>query len=286
MQIFTHLPRAFILAAVSALALSGAAVLAPAHTRAEAKEMRPAPSDMARVTLLPGWRTAKGTHMAALRVELAPGWKTYWRAPGDAGIPPQFGWDGAENIADVAFHWPVPEVFDLNGTRTIGFANELVLPIEVTPRDPNAPIHMTGKLVLGVCEDICVPLNVMLNATLPSPGAPDGRIKAALRDQPMGAGEAGVRAARCAVEPIRDGLRVRAQIEMPALGADEVAVIEHPDKEIWVAEAMARREGDVLHAETDMVPPSAEPFALDRSRLLITVLAEGRAVEIAGCTGG
>ena len=52
------------------------------------------PGAVADVSILPGWRTAAGTHMTALRVKLAPGWKTYWRAPGDAGIPPRFDWTG------------------------------------------------------------------------------------------------------------------------------------------------------------------------------------------------
>ncbi len=40
--------------------------------------------------VLEGWVRADGTRMAAVQLDLEPGWKTYWRAPGDAGIPPSF----------------------------------------------------------------------------------------------------------------------------------------------------------------------------------------------------
>ena len=49
------------------------------------------PEDVVQIEVLPGWQTASGTQMAALRLTLAPGWKTYWRAPGEGGIPPAFG---------------------------------------------------------------------------------------------------------------------------------------------------------------------------------------------------
>ena len=81
---------------------------------------------LAQVEVLPGWRAANGDHIAGLRITLAPGWKTYWRAPGDAGIPPIFSFTGSQNIQAVAPHWPVPEVFDSNGVQTIGYHDGVV----------------------------------------------------------------------------------------------------------------------------------------------------------------
>ena len=57
-------------------------------------------------SVLTGWRMENGHHMAALRITLAPGWKTYWRAPGEAGIPPRFDWTGSDNLSAVTVHWP------------------------------------------------------------------------------------------------------------------------------------------------------------------------------------
>ena len=60
----------------------------------------------AHADLLTGWRLEDGRHAAAIRIRLDPGWKTYWRAPGDGGIPPSFDWQGARNLAGWSVHWP------------------------------------------------------------------------------------------------------------------------------------------------------------------------------------
>ncbi|MDR5653377.1 protein-disulfide reductase DsbD family protein [Xinfangfangia sp. LG-4] len=235
--------------------------------------------------MLPGWRTAEGRHMAALRIDLAPGWKTYWRAPGDAGVPPVFDWQGSENLRGVEVHWPRPEVFRLNGMQTIGYSRQLVLPVEVLPRDPGAPVRLTANVDLGVCNTVCVPATVSVAADLPvRGGTADPAIRAALDAAPESPRQAGVQALGCRIEPMADGLRVTAVIDMPRLpGRAETAVLEPGDPDIWVSEAATRREGGRLVATSEMVAPDGLPFFLDRSRLTITVIGQGRAVEIRGC---
>ena len=110
------------------------------------------PDNLVRAELLPGWTTDSGAQMAALRLTLAPGWKTYWRAPGEAGIPPQFDWRASGNLAGVAYHWPRPQVFQINGLRTLAYRNELVLPIEFLPVDRGTAVKVSGTIDLGVCE--------------------------------------------------------------------------------------------------------------------------------------
>jgi hypothetical protein len=241
---------------------------------------------VAEVDILPGWRTDNGTHMAALRVRLAPGWKTYWRAPGDGGIPPRFGWAGSRNLASVAFHWPRAEVYEINGMRSIGYYHELILPMELTPERPGAPISLRAEVELGVCEEVCVPLNVNVAADLSGPGSGDPRITAALANRPQTGAEVGVGSVTCAVEPIRDGLRLTAQIDMPQIGPDEVAVFELPDQRIWISESEGRRDGRHLMAASDVLPPSGGPFVLNRSDVRITVFGKNRAVELRGCAAG
>jgi DsbC/DsbD-like thiol-disulfide interchange protein len=240
----------------------------------------------AQIEVLPGWRTDRGTHMAALRVTLAPGWKTYWRAPGDAGIPPRFSWQGSQNVAAVAFHWPRPEVHVLNGMRSIGYFGELVLPMEFTPADPASPMTIGGQVELGICRDVCVPVSAPMAAALAPVNAPDPRIAAALSARPQGAREGGITHVSCDVEPIPDGLRLTAHIDMPAIGRNEVAVIEVADSRIWVSEADDRRDGGRLSASSDLVPPTGAPFLLDRSDVRVTILGDDRAVEFMGCPAG
>ena len=91
------------------------------------------------IEVLDGGLTARGTYMGALRLTLQTGWKTYWRSPGDAGIPPSFDWRGSRNIGSLAIIWPTPEVTMTSGYQTIGYHDQLVLPIEITPNTSNQP---------------------------------------------------------------------------------------------------------------------------------------------------
>lgn len=242
-----------------------------------------AETDLVAARLLTGWATETGSHMAAAEFRLAPEWKTYWRAPGDAGIPPQFDWSGSENVKAVRLHWPRPTVFDFNGMRTIGYRDQLILPIEVFALDPALPVVLRAQVDLGVCRDICVPASVSLGGDLAGSGAPDGAIRAALKARPETSQAAGVTGTTCTVEPIRDGLRVTARIGLPALGADEVVVIEPGGPvPVWVSEASVVRTGGHLQAVAEIVPDQPG-FALDRSSMTITVISSDRAVEIRGC---
>jgi hypothetical protein len=241
---------------------------------------------VAEVDVLPGWRTDSGTHMAALRVRLAPGWKTYWRAPGDGGIPPRFGWAGSRNLASVVFHWPRAEVYEINGMRSIGYYHELILPMELTPERPGAPIRLRAEIELGVCDEVCVPLTANVAADLTAPGGSDPRIVAALADRPESGAEVGVGSVTCEVAPIRDGVRLTARIDMPRIGPDEVAVFELPDQRIWISESEGHRTGRQLLAASDVLPPSGGSFVLNRSDVRITVFGKDRAVELEGCSAG
>ena len=134
--------------------------------------------------MLPGWRTDDGTHMAGFQISLAPGWKTYWRVPGDGGIPPRFAWDGSENMSGVDFHWPVPDVSHINNLRSIGYDGIVVIPFEVGLEDVFADARVAGQVQIGVCEEICVPVTLSFDADLAADGRRDPAIIAALVDRP------------------------------------------------------------------------------------------------------
>lgn len=239
--------------------------------------------DVLRGELLPGWRGADGRHMAALSITLAPGWKTYWRSPGEAGIPPVLDFAGSGNLRSIRLHWPSPVVFDVNGMQTIGYHDRLVLPIEVTPEQPGQPIDLRLTVNLGVCRDICVPARLDLTAVLPAKSQPDPAIQTALASGPAQARTAGLTALTCAVAPITDGLTMTTTITMPSLGAVEAVVIEPADGTIWVSQSDTSRRGGTLTATTDLVPANGAPFALDRSTLRVTVISDRGAVETTGC---
>lgn len=234
-------------------------------------------------SLLPGWQTESGAHMAAVNLTLAPGWKTYWRSPGDAGIPPSFDWSGSRNLKSVRLHWPAPSVFHTNGLQSIGYHDRLILPVEVTAIDPTKPVHLSARIDLGICDDICLPASLSLSTDLTLPGAPDPAIRAALAQRAATPAEAGVTGIACAVEPIADGLRLTASIRVPGSGRNEVVAFETADPSIWIAESIERRDGGSLIAVTELVDRSGAPFALDRSAVTVTVLTDRGAIELRGC---
>jgi len=243
-----------------------------------------APPGMLEARILPGWRMADGRHMAAIRIILKDGWKTYWRAPGDAGIPPAFDWRGSRNLGGTAITWPAPRRIDQGGLLTFGYHDAVTLPLTVTPSRTGRPVRLEGVLEMGVCKDICVPVRLTVAADLPRDVTrPDPRIVAALAERPLSAGEAGVSRVSCRLRPIEDGLGLVAEITMPSAGGDELAVIETADPRVWVARTTAMRQGPRLIAETELVHVEGRSFMLDRSGLRITVLGNDHAVDIRGC---
>lgn len=236
------------------------------------------PDDVARLEIDTGWRQADGTHITGLTIHLASGWKTYWRAPGDGGIPPRFNWAGSQNVKGASVQFPVPDVSVNNGIRTIGYKEAVTLPIRFRLDDPSKPVTLRGEVEIGVCEEICVPVMLRFQAVLPPKGEATTHLKNTIADRPKRGG-----AMTCQISPIADGLRLVATSELSRMGANEVAVIETSVAGVWVSNAVTTRNGGQISAEVEMVPPSAQPFALARSDVRMTILADGRAVEMIGC---
>ena len=243
----------------------------------------PPSADLVRLEVLPGWRTSDGRHMAALRLMLASGWKTYWRTPGAAGLAPLLDFSASSGITAVEPRWPVPDVFHFGGLRSIGYHDAVTIPLDLAL--DGGPARLAGEIEIGVCDEVCVPARLSFSADLPETGDRDPVIVAALVDRPMTGEEAGARAT-CAVAPTADGLELTVGLTLPPLGPDEVVVIESGDPGLWFSEAASSREGSTLVARAETLARNGGPAALDRSRLVITVLGEGRAVEIEGCHAG
>lgn len=239
--------------------------------------------DVLQAEVLTGWQLASGAHMSGVHLDLAPGWKTYWRAPGDAGIPPRFDWSGSRNLQAVHVHWPAPTVFHTNGYQTIGYVDDVILPLEVIPIDPAQPVQLRMQMDLGICDDICLPAFLELSAEIYPPGAPEAGLKQALGERPSSAQAAGLEGVSCDVAPIDDGLRITATLLLPKQPGTETVAFETADPSIWVAESTTTRSAGKLVAATEMVAPSGKPFALDRSGIVLTIIHDAGAVEIIGC---
>jgi len=241
--------------------------------------------EIVRISLLPGWKMENGHRMGALRVDLAPGWKTYWRIAGSAGVPPMFDWSRSSNLARVTIHWPRPDVLKEAGYEVIGYEGQLILPIEFSARDPHAPITLRAQLKLGVCKEVCIPVKLPVQADgVDGPEDENFLIRLALDDQIVAASSAGFKLVSCKTSKGEDGLRLRARFRLPANAAmPQAAVIETANPDIWVAPVKLARNGDELVTETELVAMSDQPLAPDLSKLRITLIGKGLAVEKRGC---
>jgi len=103
---------------------------------------------------------------AGVEIALAPGWHTYWRYPGDAGVPPQFDFTGSGNVKSVTVLWPSPHRFNEGKLSTIGYVDHLVLPLRIAPREQGKPVTLRLKLDYAVCEKICVPVEARAELTV------------------------------------------------------------------------------------------------------------------------
>jgi DsbC/DsbD-like thiol-disulfide interchange protein len=103
---------------------------------------------------------------AGLEIELQDGWKTYWRNPGDSGIPPQFNFTRSRQIADIKVHYPIPRLFNDNGSISVGYKKHVVFPLEVVVGKNTASARLHLDLLVGICAEICIPVQAELS--LPS----------------------------------------------------------------------------------------------------------------------
>jgi DsbC/DsbD-like thiol-disulfide interchange protein len=105
---------------------------------------------------------------AGVQLRMDPGWKTYWRNPGDSGVPPTFDWSGSKNIRSVEVLYPMPHRFaDANGTA-IGYDDEVVFPVKITPERAGEPVTLSLTFEYGLCKDLCIPNTIELRATIPA----------------------------------------------------------------------------------------------------------------------
>lgn len=233
--------------------------------------------------LLPGMRYEDGSRMLGLRLTMAPGWKTYWRSPGEAGIPPQFDWSGSRNVADIQVMWPRPEVFQSFGYRTIGYSDRVVLPVHVTPRDSAAPMAVDLVADLGVCKEICVFEHVELSEEI----APDLRdiaaseIEYAMHDVPVPAAEAGLRAAACRITGNGAHRLLEAHLDF-GTGLTAADVIVEGSETLWITGSRTRLAPDGIHVSAEIELP-ADVSWIERDDVRLTVLADTFTADIRGC---
>ena len=97
--------------------------------------------------------------LGGIAFQLQPGWKTYWRTPGDSGVPPRFDFSKSENIEAVTILWPAPTKFDDGaGGHSLGYHDQIVLPLRIVAKNADKPVTLRAAVNYAVCEKLCIPV--------------------------------------------------------------------------------------------------------------------------------
>ena len=233
---------------------------------------------------LPGVPQEDGSRLAGLRLTLKEGWKTYWRSPGEAGIPPRFDWTGSTNLQSAEIMWPRPEVFNSFGMTTIGYGGQVVLPIRIVSEDPTLPIEVLATVDLGVCQEICVLERFDVSETImpDDPAVGTRQINRAVRAIPMSEAQAGLISAECAIIGAGQKRQLDVGLTFDQPLNDALVLFEGP-QHTWINKAKTHPGTGPIRATADLHLTS-EVSWIDRGALRMTVLAEGFAADILGCT--
>jgi DsbC/DsbD-like thiol-disulfide interchange protein len=117
---------------------------------------------------------------AGIEIKLQPGWHTYWRYPGDSGVPPRFSFAGSDNVASVKVLYPAPQAITDEAGVTIGYKRNVIFPLRVVPRQKDKPVTLHLQADYAVCEKLCVPVEAQAQLTLSGPaGASEALLAAA-----------------------------------------------------------------------------------------------------------
>jgi DsbC/DsbD-like thiol-disulfide interchange protein len=152
------------------VAALGAVVLAGAAAQSQAPAQASAWIELlnARARLIGGAPATRGakSYLAGVEIALDEGWKTYWRMPGDAGVPPNFDWSGSSNVAALTVLYPAPKRMSEPAADTVGYKRAVLFPVEVVPKDASQPVRLSLALEFGVCREICIPAEARLSLAL------------------------------------------------------------------------------------------------------------------------
>jgi DsbC/DsbD-like thiol-disulfide interchange protein len=139
-----------------------------------------------RARLISSGEAIDGVHRAGLEIELPHRTKTYWRVPGETGVPMVFDFTASINVEDAEVLWPYPLIENDAGFRDYVYRGTVVIPFEFSATAPGAVLD--ASVSLGVCSEICVPVSARFTMPVET-GQPDGaqaiRLDQAMRDVPV-----------------------------------------------------------------------------------------------------
>ena len=221
---------------------------------------------------------------AGVELKLEGDWKTYWRSPGDAGLPPTLDWAGSTNLARATLLYPKPQRLTLLGIQTFGYKHDVVFPVDVTLAKPGRPLDLRLKLDVLVCAELCIPKTFDLALTVPAgpatPGAEAQVLAKARAAVPGDARTSGLAVTR--VEEVSNkgaqALEIRAEAAEPFRAPDVIAEI---DPAVALGQPRVALSADRREAVIDVPLGHALPAnAKLAGRTVVLTLVDGeRALE-------
>lgn len=250
--------------------LAATLLLACVVSPASAQDASPWQSaDHSAVRLLAGSRSGQ-VMLGGIAIQLQPGWKTYWRNPGDSGVPPRFDFSGSENVEAVTVLWPAPRKFDDGaGGEALGYQKQVILPLRIAAKNTDKPLTLRGVISYAVCEKICIPVEARVELPFTSiASTEDGALLAALDTvpKPAAVGDANPLSVR---DVTRDGKTVIVDVNAPETG-DVNLFVEGPNAEWALPVPKLRKDG----------PPGVKRFTFDLDGLPPGVTPQGQPIKL------
>ena len=224
---------------------------------------------------------------AGVELKMQPGWKTYWRYPGDSGVPPVFDFGGSENIKSVTVLWPAPERFSDGSGYSIGYKDNVILPLRIIPRDDKKPVILRLRLEYAVCETLCVPAKGKVELQLTGGDAYSNDLLASAearvpKPTPIGAGQSLIIRS---VQRMLGALRGRVLVDVASPTQAKVDLFAEGPSPKWalplpepVSGASTLSGSQRFGFDIDGVPPGATP---DGATLRLTAVSKaGQAIEV------
>jgi DsbC/DsbD-like thiol-disulfide interchange protein len=222
---------------------------------------------------------------AGIEIRLKPGWHTYWRYPGDAGVPPRFDFGGSQNVKAVEVLWPAPQRIAEESLVAIGYTGDVTLPLAVLPQNAAKPVVLRLKLDYAVCEKLCVPAEGKSELVLAGgPSSHDTALAAATARVPQKAALG--QGPTVAIKSVRreDGAaRPRIVVDVAAPSGTSVALFAEGPAPDWALPVPSRIEGapaglQRFAFELDGAPPGAK---YEGAAVTFTAVAGDAAIEVA-----
>jgi DsbC/DsbD-like thiol-disulfide interchange protein len=232
------------------------------------------------VRLLAGSRSGT-VLLGGIALQLQPGWKTYWRSPGDSGVPPRFDFSKSDNVEAVTVLWPAPTKFDDGaGGHSLGYHDQIVLPLRIVTKNADKPVTLRAEIAYAVCEKICIPVDAKAELAFTSVASTeDSALSSALDTVPKPAsiGDPNPLTIRDVKRDGKTGVVV--DVASPD-GRDVHLYVEGPTPD-WALPVPTLSEHSPVGIrrftfELDGLPPGAKP---DGAALKLTLVGADRAFE-------